>query len=132
MKSQLEYELQKQVCKYLDFQYPKVLFMTDSIAAVKLTIPQQMRNKAVQKQGFKCPDLIIFQPSKYFNGMFLELKVKSPYKSDGFTLLKNEHIEEQAKTMDKLKKLGYFCKFVWTFEYAKGLIDNYMADAKPC
>src|SRR5688572_10185738 len=98
MKKQPEYELQKQVCKWLQLQYPDVLFMTDSIAAVKLTLPQAARNKAVQKPNFKCPDLIIFEPNKDFKGLFIELKINSPYTKHGL-LKKCDHLKAQQKTM---------------------------------
>ncbi len=130
MKNQPEYQLQKQVCEYLRMQYPKVLFLSDTVAAVKLTIPQQVRNKAIQKQGFKCPDLLIFQPTKYFHGLFIELKVKSPFKLNG-EILKDEHLIAQNETIQELKKLGYCAKFEWDFNRIKGLIDNYMEDAEP-
>ena len=121
-----EYDLQKQVCKYLEYQYPKVLFLSDTIASVKLTKPQQVRNKAIQKKGFKCPDLIIFEPNDKYIGLFIELKIETPYKKDGKTLLKNEHIEGQRDTMLQLMSRGYFCSFAWTFEQTKGIIDNYL------
>jgi hypothetical protein len=121
-----EYELQKQVCKYLDYQYPKVIYMSDTIAACKLTIPQQVRNKAIQKEGFKCPDLLIFYPKGVYHGLFIELKVETPYLKDGKTLKANQHIKEQDKTMDELRRLGYMACFAWSFEGAVYLIDNYM------
>lgn len=120
-----EYELQKQVCEYLNAQYPDVLYMSDTIASVKLTLPQGARNKAIQKQGFKTPDLIIFEPNKYFKGLFIELKTKDPYKKNG-DLVSNDHIKAQKKSMDELSSKNYFCSFAWTFEMTKEIIDIYM------
>jgi len=122
-----EFELQKQVCKYLDLQWPKILYISDTIAAVKLTMPQAIRNKQIQKQGFKTPDLIIFHPNKYFHGLFLELKVKSPYQRNG-QLYSDDHLQGQQDTLNDLSKLGYFAQFAWSFEMAKGIIDNYLKD----
>ena len=124
-KQQPEYNLQKQVCQYLNLQYPKVLYLSDTIASVKLTKPQANRNKSIQKDDFKTPDLLIFYPNKYFHGLFIELKVESPFKKDG-TLYKNEHIEAQAKTINELKELDYYACFRWTFEDCKSTIDFYM------
>jgi len=125
MKQQPEYSLQKQVTAYLRLQYPQTLFMSDTIAAVRLTIPQQVRNKSIQKSDFHCPDLIIFEPKGCFHVLFIELKAKSPYKKSG-ELLKDEHLESQQQTIYLLNGLGYYAQFAWTFEMAKEIIDNYM------
>ena len=124
-KNQPEFELQKAVCQYISMQYPKVLFLSDTIASVKLTIPQQVRNTQIQKKGFKTPDLLIFEPNKDFKGLFIELKVKSPFKKDG-TLLKDEHLEGQHKTIKDLKSKGYYACFSWSFEMTVIIIINYM------
>ena len=94
MKKQPEFDLQKQVCRYLNLQYKEVLFLSDTIASVKLTEPQAKRNSQIQKRGFKTPDLIIFEARKGFHGLFIELKVKSPYKKDG-KIFTNEHLQGQ-------------------------------------
>jgi len=124
-KNQPEFELQKAVCTYISMQYPKVLFLSDTIASVKLTIPQQVRNSHVQKKGFKTPDLLIFEPNKDFKALFIELKVKSPLKKDG-TLLKDEHLQGQQKTINELKAKGYYACFSWSFEMTINIINTYM------
>lgn len=101
MKNQPEYGLQKHICDYLRVQYPDVLFLSDTVASVRLTIPQQMRNKAIQKNGFACPDLIILEPKNGFNGLFIELKVQSPFKKNG-ELLKVDHLHRQQKRLQGL------------------------------
>lgn len=126
-KRQLEYNLQKSVCTYLNIQYPKTLYLSDTIASIKLSIPQAVRNKAIQKKGFKCPDLIVLQPSKKYKGLFIELKVESPFKNDG-SLKKNEHLEGQQNTIDQLNELGYFASFATGFNEAKEIIDLYLND----
>ena len=127
-KNQPEYHLQVLVCKYLRVQYPDILFMSDTIAQVKLTIPQQSRNKAIQKNRFKCPDLIIFEPNEKYNGLFIELKASTPYKKDG-TLLSNEHNELQEETMAKLRAKGYYACFAWDFGQVVKLIKDYLNKA---
>ena len=120
-----EYLLQKEVCKFLDVNYPDVMYMSDTIANVKLTLPQQARNKAIQKEGFKCPDLIIFEPKGGYSGLFLELKTKSPFKKDG-GLYKNNHLEGQHKTIISLFCKGYAAYFAWDIKQIKDVINNYM------
>lgn len=125
MKKQPEFELQKSICKWLNLQHPNVLYLSDTVASIKLTIPQQVRNKSIQKNGFKTPDLIILQPNGIYSGLFIELKVKSPYKKDG-TLLKDEHLEAQQKTINDLNSKGYFACFSWDFERTITLINDYL------
>lgn len=125
MKNQPEYALQVAVCDYLRRQYPKVMFMSDTIAAVKLTMGQARRNKAVQKDGFKTPDLIIFEPGRDGSVLFIELKAESPFKKDG-TLKANPHVEAQAATGVKLTARGYGFFLAWTFEQCKAIIDGHL------
>jgi len=125
MKNHYEFELQKAVAKYLSMKYPKVLFMSDTIANLKLTMGQASRNKLIQKSKFKCPDIIILKPKRGYHGLFIELKIKSPFKKDG-TLLKNEHLEGQQRTIEQLNELKYFATFATGFDEAKTIIDNYM------
>jgi hypothetical protein len=124
-KAQPEFDLQVLICKYIKLKYPDLLFMSDTIASVKLTIPQQVRNKKIQKEDFHCPDLLIFQPKGMWHGLFLELKAKNIYKKDG-TLLKNDHVEAQATTLLQLNDLGYYTDFAVGFDEAKFIIDRYM------
>ncbi len=141
----LEYQLQKEVCRYLSLRYPDVLFLSDTIGNVKLTMLQAARNKAIQKYGFACPDLLILQPNKEYKGLFIELKIKSPFKKDG-TLKKqlvkkykqvgnrkvivseSDHLEEQQKAIDKLNSLGYKALFAWDVVSICKLIDSYLKD----
>lgn len=126
MKNQPEYELQKQVCKWISLQYPQTLFLSDTIASVKLTIPQQNRNKLIQKNDFKTPDLLIFERKGGFAGLFIELKVKSPFKKNG-ELLKDEHLEGQLKTINELKRKGYYACFSWSFDMTISIINQYFS-----
>jgi len=76
--------------------------------------------------------LIIFKP-KYdntgkvlYHGLFIELKIESPYLKDGLNLKADKHIQGQAETMNKLYAEGYSCHFAWSFSQAKDIIDNYL------
>lgn len=125
MKKQPEFILQRQICAYLRVAYPDVLFMSDTIASVKLSEAQASRNKSIQKSGFKTPDLIIFAPRGIYHGLFIELKTKIPYKKDG-TLLENAHLKAQEETIKNLRELGYYAVFSWEFEKTKTIIDWYL------
>jgi hypothetical protein len=119
-----EYELQKSVCKYLNLKYPNVLYMSDTIANVKLNMMQAVRNKAIQKDGFKCPDLLIFYPNGTYCGLFIELKVKSPYKLNG-ELKKDPHLQGQQSTINTLNLIGYKALFCTGIDEAIKTIDEY-------
>lgn len=125
MKKQPEFILQRQVCTYLRVHHKDALFMSDTIASVKLTEAQATRNASIQKRGFKTPDLIIFAPRGIYHGLFIELKTKTPYKKNG-TLLENAHLKAQEETIKNLRDLGYYADFKWTFEDAIKLIDWYL------
>lgn len=126
-KAQPEFELQKQIAQYLRLQYPKVMFLSDVKAAVKLTIQQAVRLRSVQANNdFACPDLMIFAMRKGYGGLFLELKVKSPFLKSGL-LSSDAHIQRQGETIDRLRLNGYAAEFVWSFGQAKVTIDGYLS-----
>jgi hypothetical protein len=126
-KAQPEYELQKAVCQYLELQYPDVLFLSDTGSGIKLTMPQAIRNKQIQKKTFKMPDLVVFEPRGGWHGLFLELKAVSPYRADN-TLKNDSHILAQYESMTRLSLKQYYAEFVWTFDQAKQLIDWYLTE----
>lgn len=124
-RSQPEYQLQKAIAEYLRTAYPKVLFLSDVRASVKLTIPQQVRAKAIQADNFACPDLIIFEPRMGFSGMFMELKAGSPFRKDG-KLKSDKHLSDQIEAISRLCDRGYYAMFVWEMDSAILLIDWYL------
>lgn len=124
-KEQPEFKLQRTICTWIGLQYPNVLFLSDTVASVKLTIPQQVRNKSIQKKDFKTPDLLIFEPNEKYHGLFIELKVKTPFKNNG-ELLSNEHLEDQQKTINDLNNKGYYACFAWDLVEIMDLINNYL------
>jgi hypothetical protein len=130
-KDQPEYFLQKSCISWLRSQYPNVLFFSDTVAFTKLSYSQQQRNKAIQCANFSMPDIIIFAPNKHgAHSLFIELKAKTPFRVDGITLLKNEHIEAQAKTIRTLNKLGFEAHFCWSFEQFKSIVNNFFKTKK--
>ena len=123
----LEYDLQVAVCKYLSLQYPNVYYISDTIANLKLSKTQATRNKKIQKDGFKTPDLIIFEPNNTFLGLFIELKIETPFKKDGtIKASKKDHLKLQLETIEKLNKKGYSAHFSWSFDMTKEIIDKYL------
>lgn len=114
--AQPEYTLQKQVCQFIRLQYPKVFFLSDAVSALNLTMPQASRNKAIQHKNFKTPDIIIFEARHEYNSLFIELKAKSIFKKDGFTLLNNPHVLAQLETIKLLRQKGFRASIQWNFD----------------
>lgn len=127
-KAQPEYELQKAVCQYLELQYPDVLFVSTGIP-FNLRPQQGARIKAINKNGFKCPDLIIFEARRGYHGLLIELKVKDILKKDG-NLLKNKHVEAQQKSLYALESKQFCARFEVGFDDAKHTIDWYLKGEK--
>jgi hypothetical protein len=122
-----EYELQRQISWYLHVQYYDVLFLSDTIANLKLTKMQAIRNKRIQKEGFKTPDLLILEPRNGYNGLFIELKIATPFKKDGtIKASTKDHLKGQLESIEKLNQKGYKACFAVGFEETKKIIDDYL------
>lgn len=122
-----EYELQRQISWYLHVQYYDVLFLSDTIANLKLTKMQAIRNKRIQKEGFKTPDLLILEPRNGYSGLFIELKIVTPFKKDGEIKASiKDHLKRQLESIERLNKKGYKACFGVGFEETKKIIDDYL------
>lgn len=123
MKSK-ESILHEQVCDYIRWNYPNVIFRTDFAAGTKMTMGQAIRHKRLQwGPGF--PDLFIAEPRNGKSGLFIELKATNIYKRDG-SLLKNEHLQDQMVMLTILNGKGYVAVFSIGFESTKDIIDRYL------
>lgn len=121
-----EKELAQQVAKYIQAQYPGVIFRYDAAADLRMTIGQAQRLKSLHgKRNRGYPDLFIAKVKGRYGGLFVELKVDSPYKKDG-KLKKSKHLEEQANLHVELIAAGYRVVFAVGFDEAKEYIDNYI------
>ncbi len=126
-KAQPEYALQCQFVAWMTWQHKGVLVFSDTAAHISKTVIQQARANKLQTPGEKWPDVFVAQPSGEYAGLYLEFKAESPFKKDGFTLLKNPHIEAQAATMERLRAKGYWCEFVWRLERAQKIVNDYFS-----
>lgn len=136
-----EHNLYEQLARYLQLQYPNVIYRFDVGADLKLTPGQAAKHKRLHpERGY--PDLYIAESSENVNskdwngivrewgfyfGLYLEIKTESnsPYKKDG-TLKKDQHLEEQAGMLEKLRARGYRAEFGVGFEGCKKIIDEYL------
>lgn len=127
MKKQPEFELQSAICRYLSYQFPEVLYLSDTIASLKLTPAQANRNKKIQKNGFSCPDLLILEPRNGYCGLFIELKIETPFKKNGeIKASKDDHLKNQLEAINKLNEKGYKALFSWNFDMTKEIINDYL------
>lgn len=113
-----------QVCDYLRYRYPKVIFRTDFAAGVKMSIGQAIRHKRLQSSK-SYPDIFIAEPRNQKAGLYIELKAVNIYKKNG-ELLSNEHLLAQNDMINRLKAKGYEAYFAVGFHEAKTIIDNYL------
>lgn len=136
-----EHNLYEQLARYLQLQYPNVIYRFDIAADLKLTPGQAAKHKRLHpERGY--PDLYIAESSENVNskdwngivrewgfyfGLYLEIKTESnsPHKKDG-TLKKDQHLEEQARMLEKLRARGYRAEFGVGFEGCKKIIDEYL------
>jgi hypothetical protein len=120
-----EKQIHSQVCRYLDLQYPKVIYTSDS-SGVRVSIGMAKALKAIRCKGYNIPDLIIMQPNRLYHGLIIEIK-----KDIGQILTKNgaykkdKHILEQLKSLEELQRLGYAAIFGCGFDHIKSVIDEY-------
>ena len=122
MKDREYQEVCKPLSKYIQLQYPDVLFHFD-LAGNKLTTLQAVKNKAIQKPGFKFPDLQIIRKGKPV--LFLELKHKD-YRLKSGGIKSTQHIKEQKASLNDLERSECYALFACGFEEAKEIIDWYM------
>lgn len=142
-----ESELQCQVADYLCLQYPDVLFHSDFGSGVKLTPGQAVKQKRQNGGRRGWPDIVIAKmkvlsgffehelwaipfsskhPVKIVGGLYIELKKEGTKLTKKNGEWKNEHIAEQAKVIEDLRKNGYCAEFAIGFDEAKRIIDEYL------
>ena len=114
------------ICEYIKNTYPSVIFTSES-SGIRLTINQARTIKKMRSNS-GLPDLMIFEPRKGYNGLFLEIKKEGTtiYKKDG-DFRADEHIAKQKQVLINLRNRGYFAEFVVGFQDAKPILDFYFS-----
>lgn len=139
-KHNSEHNLYEQIARYLQLQYPDVIYRFDIGADLKLTMGQAAKHKRLHpRRGY--PDLFIAESSENVNskdwnsivrewgfyfGLYIEIKKddEKPTKKDGSW--RTPHIAEQAEMLEKLRQAGYKAEFGIGFEGCKKIIDEYL------
>ncbi|MDX1628419.1 MAG: hypothetical protein R3345_06950 [Fulvivirga sp.] len=125
LKNTKEEDVHRTICLYVKAKYPDVIFMSDGSG---LKLPMGLAKKyASLKSSRGIPDLFIAEPKGKYGGLFIEIKNENVvvFNKDG-TLRKDEHLIEQAKVLDELKKKGYASYFAIGAKMAIEIIDDYM------
>ena len=114
-----------QVCKYIDKNYPDVIYTSDQ-SGLKMSIGLAVAIKKTRSKHFKIPDLIILKPSNGFNGLVIEIKkdFDEVYKKDG-QMRESEHIQSQWASLKKLAEGGYMAVFGCGYDDCIKIIDIY-------
>ncbi len=120
-----EANLQKNICKYLKMQYPRIRFKS-GMEGERLAggANQGGRLRAIQ-YGPGHPDLVIYHQRDIHCGLALELKKETPFKKDG-SLKAGQHLVEQNEWLLYLKQNGWRAEFCWSFDDAKLIIDSFL------
>lgn len=119
-----EDHLAQQIATYLNTQYPKVLYHFDTGSGGTTSIGMAMRNKRLNRwRGY--PDLFVCKGIGKWLGLFIEIKVNSPFKKDG-QVKTDQHLQEQATIHAQLSNEGYRAQFGVGFEGCKKIIDDYL------
>ncbi len=95
-----EHNLYGQIARYLQLQYPNIIYRFDLASDLKLTTGQAAKHKRLHpERGY--PDLFIAESSRKFHGLYLEIKTESnsPYKKDG--TLKRINISKSRQKCSK-------------------------------
>lgn len=128
IKAQEEKKLSYMVAEFIKTQYPKVIHRFDVAADLRMSINQAsiIKNKLLHEKGFT--DLVIFEPSKGYHGLLIELKkdYAEVYKKDG-SYKKNEHLETQIAMHKRLRDKGYCVVFGLGFDDTIEKIRGYFA-----
>lgn len=121
-----EEKLHRQVCSYVEWNYPQAEFNSD-MSGVNLP-PYIAEQLSRLRKGRGWPDFMMFEPRGGYFGLFIEIKIesKSPYRLNG-ELRTSKHIVEQATKIERLKRRGYFARFGVGFDDIKECIDLYMS-----
>ena len=126
-KKNPEYHIQADFVGMMNTRHPEILVFSDTAAHIKKTMIQQKRANALSSPREKWPDVFVAQPSGDYAGFWIEFKADSPYyKNEPTKLKKDDHIEAQAATMERLRSKGYKCEFAWSAEMAFEMVEAYL------
>lgn len=123
-KKKPEQNLQKQLCNFIRKKYPNIYFLSDASGLPIKSWGLRMLLKKT-RSTHAALDIVILYPRAPFHALAIELKRESPYLRDG-SLKSDQHLQDQQKTIDLLRSINIFARFIWNFEDGKELIEAYL------
>lgn len=117
---------QLKFCKWMNYQYPNILYRSDIQSSGKL--PKSMQGIKLIIDPFKSwPDIHIYARRGIYAGLHIELKRNDSgvFLMDG-SLSKSKHVQEQNERHKQLREIGYMVEFCEGFENAKQLTIKYL------
>lgn len=124
----LEGTEQKNFQSWLRKEYPDVRFTADFVGHA-----ESLKNIAHihRADNFTTPDLMIFEPSHGWHGIFMEFKTTAfkLYKRDG-EVIKQAHIQDQMQTLLDLRKKGYYADFIAGEAHAQKVWNAYLGTGR--
>ena len=118
-----EYNLHRAICRYISLQYPKVMFNSDMAGVNTSKTARGMAKTLRSERGF--PDLVLYEAKGKYHGLFLEVKISTPFKKNG-EIKSGDHLKEQQHVLWKLEQRGFKALFVWDISDAMVIINEYM------
>lgn len=119
----VEEKIQIDIFSYLAAKYPNVLAISEP-SGVRVSMGLATKLKKLRSKHTHC-DIYVLKPSGKYHGLVIELKAKNIYKKDG-TLYKDEHLEDQQRTIDTLNKEGYYATFAVGYSESIKIIEDYL------
>lgn len=120
-----EEDLHIAICIYIKLQYRKVYFLSDA-SGLKLPIGLAVKFHKMHSKNAQL-DIVILEPNKSYYGLILEIKKNrmEVFKKNG-NYRNNKHVIKQLKSIVHLESIGYRVTYVFCFDHAKLIIDDYM------
>jgi hypothetical protein len=107
-------------------QYPNLIWWGND-SGEKKSIGLAILSKRM-RSGSKIPDLWISEARGGYFGLYIELKVTTPFKKDG-TLKANEHVKAQSDMLDLLNEKGYMACFGIGLQPTIDIIKMYLSQS---
>lgn len=119
----VEEKIQIDIFSWLKEKHPDVVACSEP-SGVRVSMGLATKLKKMRSAHTHL-DILVLEPRGNFHGLIIELKAKNIYKKSG-ELLKNEHLEEQQKTINLLNSKGYKACFAVGYDDAIQKINDYL------
>lgn len=126
----LEEQIHIALCKYIQLQYPDVIFTTES-SGLRLSMRAAVVAKQCRNPKTGWCDIIVLEPRGKWHGLLVEVKKSE---SELFTkkgeFRNTQHNFEQQEFAYKANSKGYYYIYACSLDMGKKAIDSYMS--QPC